>query len=81
MGRGKFFAFFNTEEQFQKFMLKYIQEHPEVLRSHNEEIRHVSRVFAFDLSTMALGRMGFREKRFEKYDQSLSSVVDDYMKL
>ena len=79
--KNKFFAFFQTEEQFLRFMLKYIEEHPETLRVHDEELRHFSRCFQADISTMALGRMGFREKRFQQYDEAMSGVAEDYMKL
>ena len=75
----KFFAFFQTEEQFLRFLNDYIEKHPNVLRRHDAEIRHHSRIFAFDLATMALGRMGFGEKRLMRYNDTLESVVKDYL--
>ena len=47
----------------------------------DEEVRHHSRVFILDLVTIALGRMGWGEKRFEKFDKMLSEVSAEYAKL
>ena len=80
MARNKFFAFFNTEEEFIRFMFKYINDHPEVLRAHNHEIRRHARIWELDHVTVALGRMGFREKKFREFDKALTEVFDDYMK-
>ena len=43
-----------------------------------EELRHFTRVWMMDMVTMALGRMGFREKRFQNFNDILSEVVRDY---
>ena len=79
--KNKFFAFFQTEEQFVRFALKYIKEHPAMLGKHDEDLRHFSRVFQSDICSMALGRMGFREKRFEQFDEQMTGVVKDYLAL
>ncbi len=42
------------------------------------EARHFGRVFQMDLVTIALGRMGFREKRFRKLDETLTQVAKEY---
>lgn len=41
--------------------------------------RHFSRVFQLDMVTLALGRMGFREKRFRQFDQMLSEVQSEFI--
>lgn len=45
---------------------------------HDEEQRYFGRVFMCDMWTIVLGRMGYREKRFEKIDKLLSEVCDEY---
>ena len=45
---------------------------------HDEEQRFFGRVFMCDMWTIVLGRMGYREKRFEKIDKLLSEVCDEY---
>lgn len=79
--KNKFFAFFQTEEQFLRYTLKYINEHPEFLAAHDNEVRHFARCFQADISTMALGRMGFREKRFQQYDEKMVEVAKEYIEL
>lgn len=49
----------------------------EIKRRENEA-RHVARVFQLDMVTIALGRMGWGEKRFQKFDQMLSEVMREY---
>ncbi len=46
-----------------------------------EELRHFTRVWMMDMVTMALGRMGFREKRFETFNNFISQTVTDYDKV
>ena len=46
-----------------------------------EKVRHHTRVFMMDMVTIALGRMGFGEKRFEKLDEVLTQVSAEYSKL
>ena len=57
----------------------------DVLRARNDKrdamVRHHARVFMMDMVTIALGRMGWGEKRFEKFDKVLSEVSDEYSKL
>lgn len=42
------------------------------------EARHYGRVFQMDLVTIALGRMGWRQKKFEAFDKMLSEVANEY---
>ena len=44
------------------------------------EVRHHARVFTLDMVTVTLGRMGFREKKFEEFDKILSEVGEEYAK-
>lgn len=78
MGKSKFYAFFKTEEEFAKAVLRYIEKRPELLRGHDEELRHFTRVWMTDNLSMALGRMGFREKRFRQLDEKLTEVIKEY---
>lgn len=43
--------------------------------------RKHSRTYMLDMVTLALGRMGFREARFRKFDEALAAVCEDYGKL
>lgn len=79
MPKSKFFAFFNTEEQFLRFVAKYIDEHPAFLRAHDQVIRHFSRVWMLDHVTIALGRMGFSENDFGELNKVLFEVEQEYM--
>jgi hypothetical protein len=81
MAKNKFFAFFHTEEQFKRFALDYMKAHPEFLRPYNNELRQMSRVFQLDISSMALGRMGFREKRFAQFDEHMNDILNEYLDL
>ena len=51
------------------------------MAQRDEEVRHHTRVYMMDMVTAALGRMGWGEKRFEKFDQVLTEVSADYAKL
>ena len=42
--------------------------------------RHLARVFELDLVTIALGRMGWREKRFRDFDKMMYEVSQEYCK-
>lgn len=42
------------------------------------DVRHHARVFQMDMVTIALGRMGFREKRFAELDKVLAQVAEEY---
>ena len=42
------------------------------------EVRHHARVFQMDMVTLALGRMGFREKRFQELDKVLAEVSEEF---
>ena len=44
----------------------------------DQDVRHHARVFQMDMVTVALGRMGFREKRFEELDRVLTEVAKEY---
>ena len=43
--------------------------------------RRLARTYMLDMVTIALGRMGFRETRFKKFDEALSAACEDYGKL
>lgn len=43
--------------------------------------RRLARTYMLDMVTIALGRMGFREARLKKFDETLSAVCEDYGKL
>lgn len=43
--------------------------------------RRLARTYMLDMVTIALGRMGFRESRFKKFDEALTAVCEDYGKL
>lgn len=43
--------------------------------------RRLARTYMLDMVTIALGRMGFRETRFRKFDETLTAVCEDYGKL
>lgn len=43
--------------------------------------RKHSRTYMLDMVTLALGRMGWRESRFRKFDEILTAACDDYGKL
>lgn len=61
-----------TEEE--KLVLQTVYQQMET----DTSIRHHSRVWMSDMMTVALGRMGFRESRFRKLNDTLSEVVKDY---
>lgn len=42
------------------------------------EAKHHSRVFQMDLVTIALGRMGWGEKRLKRLDEMLTAVAKEY---
>lgn len=53
-------------------------------RERNADIelnRRLARTYMMDMVTIALGRMGFRESRFRKFDAALSAACEDYGKL
>lgn len=43
--------------------------------------RRLARTYMLDMVTIALGRMGFREARFKKFDEALAAACEDYGKL
>ena len=43
--------------------------------------RRLARTYMLDMVTVALGRMGFRESRFKKFDEALTAACEDYGKL
>lgn len=49
-----------------------------LMDAREAEARHFARVYQMDLVTLALGRMGWGEKRFEKFDAVLSQVAKEY---
>lgn len=40
--------------------------------------RRMARTYMLDMVTIALGRMGFRESRFRKFDEILDEACKDY---
>ena len=49
-----------------------------MLDEREREVRHHTRVFDADMFTIALGRMGFREKKFDELDRVLLEVSKEY---
>lgn len=47
----------------------------------DNQLRHFTRVWMLDMVTVALGRMGFREARFRKFNDILGQVVEEYDKV
>ena len=47
-------------------------------KKRDAEVRHHARVFTLDMVTIALGRMGFREKKFEEFRSVLDEVSEEY---
>lgn len=45
------------------------------------ESRRHTRTYTLDLVTIALGRMGFRESRFKRFDEELTKAAKDYADL
>ena len=45
------------------------------------EVRHHSHVYMLDMVTLALGRMGFGEKRLREFDQKLTEASKDFAEL
>lgn len=43
--------------------------------------RRLARTYMLDMVTIALGRIGFREARFKKFDEALTAACEDYGKL
>lgn len=43
-----------------------------------QEARRITKTHTLDMVTCALGRMGFREKRFRDFDKVLTEVCKDY---
>lgn len=45
------------------------------------EVRHHTRVYMMDMVTVTLGRLGWGEKRFRRFDEMMSQVTKDYADL
>ena len=45
------------------------------------EVRHHTHVFVLDMVTVALGRMGWGEKRLHEFDKMMTQVSTDYADL
>lgn len=80
MAKNKFFAFFNTEADFVRFMIKYLDDHPEILRARDCETRRFTRIWQTDFVIITLGRMGFRETRLHNFNKTLEEVRKEYIK-
>ncbi len=66
------------------FLLKMQREYEEKLlalrleyEAKFQEERHCARVFQMDMVTIALGRLGYGEKRLGKLDETLLQVAKD----
>lgn len=55
-------------------MARFQQE----LAMRGAEERHFGRTFQMDMVTLALGRMGFRAKKFDELDRMLTQVTTEY---
>ena len=42
------------------------------------DMRRFGRIYELDMVTLALGRMGWREKKFKEFDEKLLEVAKDY---
>ncbi len=58
----------------------YLARQQAYMLRREEEVRHHARVFQLDMVTIALGRMGWRERKFREFDKALSEVYDTYCK-
>lgn len=56
-------------------MMKLVDK---LVKQEEQEIRHHARVFQMDMVTIALGRMGWGEKRFSDLDKMLTEVAKEY---
>ena len=48
------------------------------MNRRENEARHLARVYQMDMVTIALGRLGWGEKRFQRFDELLTEVVKEY---
>lgn len=46
--------------------------------TREEQARRFARIFELDMVTLALGRMGWREKKFKEFDAVLTKVAEEY---
>lgn len=74
MPKGSFFLA-KVEEEYARKLEQVRREYEQKL----EMERHFSRVFQLDMVTLALGRMGFGEKRFRAFDKMLSEVQSEFV--
>ena len=59
----------------------FLQRQEAYIQQREEAARHHTRVFTLDMVTNALGRMGFREKKFMEFDAMLTQVCKEYADL
>lgn len=74
MPKGSFFLA-KVEEEYARKLEQMRREYEQKLAME----RHFSRVFQLDMVTLALGRMGWGEKRFRNFDKMLSEVQDEFV--
>lgn len=74
MPKGSYFLA-KVEEEYARKLELMRREYEQKLAME----RHFSRVFQLDMVTLALGRMGFREKRFRDFDKMLSEVQGEFV--
>ena len=59
----------------------WIQRQQAQQKAREAEVRHHTRVYTLDMVTLALGRLGWGEKRLREFDQKLTEVSCDYADL
>lgn len=74
MPKGSFFLA-KVQEEYERKLEQMRIEYEQKLAME----RHFSRVFQLDMVTLALGRMGFREKKFREFDKTLSEVQGEFV--
>lgn len=62
-------------------MSKWLARQQAAIDARLMESRRHTRTYTLDLVTIALGRMGFREARFKKFDELLTQAAKDYADL
>lgn len=58
-----------------------LQRQEAYINAREAEVRHHTQVFTLDMVTVALGRLGWGEKRLTEFDKELTEVSKDYAEL
>lgn len=56
----------------------YLARQEAIMRQREAEARHHARVYTLDMVTIALGRLGWGEKRLRRFDDMLTQASKDY---